>query len=226
VHRCRPERAERRVGRPRRGHDETCSAEAGEGDERPPQADRITQRFRNDRQPLDARIAESAEHVVGERARGHPVEENIVGDEEGRVDRLETGYPELVPGRRADPAQVKASVANLAGDLRLDIRPLVPGGVVDHAHTQRASGQLRDLLAEILEHRRRRIILGIHVAETEYDGGIRPAGLVGSAHPVARGATGEHPDGEGGGERRRRELPRPSDPSHLTPSPTRGRYRP
>ena len=99
------------------------------------------------------------------------------------MERLETRYPELVPGRRADPAQVEASVANLAGDLRLDILPLMAGGVVDHADAQRPSGELRDLLAEILEHPGRdRIILRIDVAETEYERGIRPAGLVGSAH--------------------------------------------
>lgn len=56
--------------------------------------------------------------------------------------------------------------------------------------------------------------------------GIRPAGLVlRSAHPMARGAPGEHREDEGGGKSRPRELPRPSDPSQFTPSPARAPIR-
>ena len=85
-----------------------------------PEADRMTQSLGPERKAHHADVVQTREHLLGDRVGGDLVEQRIAVHEERRLDRLQAGHAEDVPGACRDDRELVSPVDHLLRGLLIE----------------------------------------------------------------------------------------------------------
>ena len=99
-----------------------AAAKSAGSAQRVPEAERMAQALGEQHQPGHAGLLQARQHLAGERAREHPLDERVAGDQQRRLQRLQARDALQVPRAGRDESGVECSRADQLRDALLAAR--------------------------------------------------------------------------------------------------------